>query len=174
MSREADFEIEQVLRAQALDVKSPIADRRLTISILADFYEERGQLSRAALWREQIDSDQRRGTQEAPDLQTRSNRPQAFDRRRNQMMWLLRQQGLSVRKVGAAFGLSATRVEQIVALEDQRIRMHAAREHKMPTMRATERLNAAGALRGEAPWSGLDLGADLPEDWPAEHKRRRK
>jgi hypothetical protein len=179
----AKSEIERTLRARAFDAapRSTLElsectdDRRAAIEILADFYEHHGQPSRAALWREQL-SNMGDGV---PDLLTRTPRPQAFDTRRAQMIWLLRKQGVSVRKVGAAFGLSATRVEQIVAGEDAFIRSYARNEQLRPTLKATERLVAAGALPGDRPTrprhqeSWFDLCEMPPEDWPAEHMRRR-
>lgn len=174
MSRESDIELEQLLRTQALD-SAKRTERKAAIAILADFYEQHGQPSRAALWREQLSGNPTR----VPDLLTRPHRPQGTDCRRSQMIWLLRKQGTSVRKVARAFDLSGTRVEQIVALEDRRIRMHARNEQLHPTLKATERLVAAGALSGDRPTrrghqeSWFDLCEDeLPEDWPAEHKRR--
>ena len=180
-------EIEHALRTDALDAKIDCAERRAAISILADFYEQYGQPSRAALWREQLVpmgerplGRRSRVLEEVPDLLTRPPRSRASDCRRNQMIWLLRKQGGTVRKVGAAFGLSATRIEQIVALEDRRINMHAKDEQLWPTLKATERLVAAGALAGDRParpglhepW--FDLCDLPPDDWPAEHKRRGK
>ena len=185
-SRGSDFtvkeslELELTLRTQALDTtKGAGAARKAAIAILADFYEEHGQLSRAVLWRAQLDPHGAR--REVPDLLTRPHRPQAADCRRNQMIWLLRKQGASVRKVATAFALSATRVEQIVALEDRRIGMHAMHEQLRPTLKATERLVAIGALSGDRPtrhghqerWFDLDVD-EPPQDWPAEHKRRGK
>jgi len=178
MPREADLELELTLRAQALDATKR-SDRKAAIAILADFYEEHGQLSRAVLWRAQLDPNGAR--REVPDLLTRLHRPPAVDCRRNQMIWLLRKQGASVRKVATAFDLSATRVEQIVALEDRRIGMHVRNEQLRPTLKATERLVAIGALSGDRPtrhgkqelWFDLDVD-EPPQDWPAEHKRRGK
>jgi len=177
MPREADLELELDLRAQALDATKR-ADRKAAIAILADFYEEHGQLSRAALWRTQLVPNGAR--REVPDLLTR-HRPQASDCRRNPMIWLLRKQGASVRKVAAAFDLSATRVEQIVEIEDLRICTLAKNEQLRPTLKATERLVAIGALSGDRPtryghqerWFDLDVD-EPPQDWPAEHKRRGK
>lgn len=178
--------VEQALRAAALDKACTIA-RLEAISILADYYEEHGQGSRAALWREQLVDVKKRPAdrqhpllEEVPDLLTRVHRLKEFDCRRSQMVWLLRKQGGTVRKVGAAFKLSPTRVEQIVALEDQRINTHSRDEQLRPTLKATERLLAAGALAGDRPtrrghqepWFGF---CELPpDDWPAEHKRRGK
>lgn len=178
-------EHERLLRAAALDTsKGGRADRKATIAILADFYEQNGQLSRAALWREllspQLRDRRRHVLIETPDLLTRPHQPQAPDCRRNQMIWLLRTQGLSARKTAAAFGLSATRVEQIVVIEDRRINEYARNEQLRPTLKATERLVASGALPGDhptrhgrqEPW--FDLVDEPPQDWPAEHKRRGK
>lgn len=177
-------EHELLLRATALDTsKKGRADRRAAIAILADFYEQHGQPSRAALWRELLSPqarDRRRHVlNELPDLLTRPQRPQGTDCRRNQMIWLLRTQDLSVRKTAAAFELSGTRVEQIVAHEDRLINMHARNEQLRPTLKATERLVAIGALPGDRPTRGhhehwFDLVDEPPEDWPAEHKRREK
>lgn len=173
------LEVERSLRASALEAKSTPVERRASISIIADFYEQHGQLSRAALWREQL-LDRHPMLSGIPDLLTRPHRSKAFDCRRSQMVWLLRKQGVSVRKVASAFGISATRVEQIVSLEDERIRMHAKNEQLWPTLKATERLIAAGALAGDRPTrsgyqeSWFDLCDEPPEDWPAEHKRPRK
>ena len=177
-------EHELLLRTAALDTsKGGRSDRKAAIAILADFYEQNGQPSRAALWRELISPqsrDRRRHVlNELPDLLTRPQRPQATDCRRNQLIWLLRTQGLSARKTAAAFGLSGTRVEQIVAIEDRRINVHAKNEQLRPTLKATERLVAIGALPGDRPaldhqvlW--FDLVDEPPEDWPAEHKRHGK
>jgi hypothetical protein len=175
-------EHERLLRAAALDTsKGGRADRKAAIAILADFYEQHGQPSRAALWRDLLSPqsrDPRRYVLETPDLLTRPHQPQAPDCRRNQMIWLLRTQGLSARKTAAAFGLSATRVEQIVMIEDRRINVHARDEQLRPMLKATERLMAIGALPGDCPtWHGrqepwFDLVDEPPQDWPAEHKRR--
>ena len=81
------------------------------------------------------------------------------------MIWLLRQH-LSVRKVAALFDLSPTRVEQIVGIEEMRIEGHARREIFKPTLKATERLARAGALRG-----GVCLGVEPPDDWPVAHRK---
>lgn len=181
------FEPELELRTDALDAKSSRGERRAAIAVLADYYEEHGQLSRAGLWRELLSAKGERPStvfatvlNEVPDLLTRPHRPQASDCRRNQMIWLLRKQGASVRKVGVAFGLSGTRVEQIVSLEDRRINEHARKEQLKPSLAATERLIAAGALPADQPtrpgrqepW--FDFCDEPPENWPAEHKRRRK
>lgn len=175
-------ETEQALRVDALDATTNITARHEAISILADYYEQSGQFSRALLWRELlvVAANRHALLEEIPDLLTRPNKPKEFDCRRNQMMWLLRKQGESVRKVGAAFALSATRVEQIVALEDRRINMYAKKEQLWPTLKATERLIAAGALDGDRPnrsgrqepW--FDLCDLPPDDWPTEHKQRGK
>ena len=171
----ASSAVERALRANAFDVRACTEDRRAAIAILADFYEQHGQPARAALWREQLVHM----AEEVPDMLTRSPHPQAFDTRRAQMIWLLRTQGVSGRKVAAAFGLSATRVEQIVEIEDSLIRGHARREQLYPTLKATERLVKAGALPGDRPASKrlepwFDLCDMPPDDWPAEHKRERK
>lgn len=178
-------EVEQSLRERALTKNS--ADQCAAILILADFYEYHGQPSRAALWREQLLEMPKRPIErrhalleEIPDLRTRAHRQRAFDSRRNQMMWLLRKQGVSVRKVGEAFGLSPTRIEQLVAAEDRLICLHAKGEQLWPTLKATERLIAAGALTGDRPTRAghqelwFDLRELPPDDWPAEHKRRGK
>lgn len=198
----ASTEVERSLRDRALDphpratldLEACNADRRDAISILADFYEEHGQPSRAALWREQLlEAGQRpigrqhHELEELPDLLTRTLPTfQALDFRRSQMIWLLRKQGVSARKIGAAFRIlafnpnfSATRVEQLVRHEDQRIRIHATYEQLWPTLKATQRLIAAGALSGDRPTptgrpaAWFDFCELPPEDWPAEHKRRR-
>lgn len=189
------FEIEQNLRTAALDAKPRTTldleacndQRYAAISILADFYEQHGQPSRAALWRAHLVAESKRPIarrhallEQIPDLLTRLHRPQAFDCRRSQMVWLLRKQGGIVRKIGSAFGFSATRVEQIVALEDRRINVHARDEQLRPTLKATERLVAAGALPGDRPCRAgrQELWFDLcdlpPDDWPTEHKRHGK
>lgn len=180
-TKEAAFELELELRAKALDAsKRAIEDRRAAIAVLADFYEQHGQPSRATLWRAQLasakDPEPRYVPHDVPDLQTRERRFQDPDPRRNQMIWLLRKLDLSVRTVAAAFDLSATRIAQIVGHEDRRIRMHAKKEQLRPTLKATERLVVAGALPGDRParsdretW--FDLCEEPPEDWPAEHKR---
>jgi hypothetical protein len=166
---------EEELRAQALDKKDP--NNRDAIAVLVDFYEQRGQLSRAALWRKALYPHYVR---EIPDLLTQQPRLSAVDNRRNQMIWLLRTQGLQARAVGDAFDLSVERVRQIIIREDHGINFHSRNEQLHPTMKATERLIAAGALPGDRPtppgcserwFSFVD---EPPEDWPAEHKRHGK
>ena len=178
------MELELELRARALDAsKGAIKERLATIAILADYYEHHGQPSRATLWRVQLDPDKdpepRYVPHDVPDLLTRQRRFQDPDPRRNQMIWLLRKLDLSVRVVAAAFDLSATRIAQIVALEDRRISMHAKKEQLRPTLKATERPRGCW---GAAWRSAVDLGSgrlgsisreESPEDWPAEHKRRK-
>jgi hypothetical protein len=188
-------EPEWTLRTLALDTKSKRTEREEAIAILADYYEQHGQPSRAALWRELLSPSARTKRRyvlmEVPDLLTRPPAPiagsirhtpqrsQTPDCRRNQMIWLLRTQGLSVRKTAKAIGISPTRVEQIVALENRRLGAHAKAEQLRPTLKATERLVAVGALSGDRPtryghrerWFDLDV-EEPPQDWPAEHKRR--
>lgn len=138
-------------------------------AVLADFYERDGQLSRAALWR---DRDRARRTLFAtpPDFLVESVKgPRrrlnaTVDPRRNVMLWLLygviygrrgkdryyvdlKQARLEADVVAEYFGLSRSTIHQVVTERDRMIWESARRERATPTLRATQRLIAAGALR---------------------------
>lgn len=135
--------------------------------ILADYYEESGQLSRAAMWR---DPERPRGVD--PDLNVPDKSSCAEDSRRAAMIWLL-QHVMSERTIAKAFDISGTRVRQILHRLDRDIRAIEKTERLRPTMAATQRLSAAGALlpRGTRM---LGFGEELPADWPANRRSRRQ
>ena len=121
------------------------------IAVLADFYEQNGQPSRAALWRDPTRA--RQGLFSAPpDFLLMSNSD--IDPRRNAMIWLLLNviqetdnATITRRWLAALFGLSSSRLGQIGSGRDRLIRAAALIECRKPTMRATQRLLLAGAIR---------------------------
>jgi hypothetical protein len=118
--------------------------------VLADFYEVDGQLSRAALWRRTING-------ERDLLVKRHDGIHPVDPRRNAMIWALVVQGMAdfadrdapvtLAAVASHFGLTARTIATIVARIDHKIASASMREIREPTLAATERLIAAGALR---------------------------
>lgn len=137
--------------------------------VLADYYERDGQLSRAALWR---DPARARRTLFAvpPDFLIESVKGSrrrlnaTVDPRRNVMLWLLygviygrrgrdryyidaKQARLEADVVAEHFELSRSTIHQVVTERDRMIWESSRAERAAPTLRATQRLIAAGALR---------------------------
>jgi hypothetical protein len=133
-------------------------------AILADYYEESGQPSRAAMWRE----PRTVGIGVDPDLNVPDKSSCAEDSRRAAMIWLL-QHVMSERAIAKALDVSGTRVRQILHRLDRDILTIKAAELRHPTMAATQRLGAAGALRS----ASMDVfGEPPPADWPMNRRRR--
>jgi hypothetical protein len=65
--------------------------------------------------------------------------------RRNAVIWLLRPH-LTLKAIGKRFSLSPERVRQIEHRVDRLVRLADLAERMSPTMAATQRLIAAGAL----------------------------
>ncbi len=178
-----DWEREAQLRSET---SGRLSKGRDAIAILIDFYEENGQPTRAELWRRAVRALSSRAVhaertidlRTPPDLMTKRATPSApVDPRRNAMMWLLHQlsdhlAGLvrftSYRALGAAFGIGGQMVKHYVARGDNIIGHAAATETDQPTMRATQRLAAAGALRGgDLHLYEIEIP---PHDWPLTHR----
>lgn len=162
------------------------------ISILADFYEQCGQPTRAKLWRDQLLEREQFST--PPDLVVRPSTRSPVDPRRNVMIWLLLglyQSRGSTDPMGSLhdsnqlvchFELTWPTLRNVVKQRDRKIRKAALDECQHPTMRATQRLVAAGALpspvvRGEyrATWQDPQhtppdrflISVEVPPDtWP--------
>lgn len=159
MSQKLTIEGEAELRKQARASGNARA-------ILADYYEESGQPSRAAMWR---DPDRPGGVD--PDLVVPDKSSCAEDSRRAAMIWLL-QHVMSERAVAKAFNVSGTRVRQILRQIDRDIRVIEGAERRRPTMAATQRLAAAGALLPHDERS-VGFGELPPADWPNRGQRKR-
>ncbi len=161
-----DYETEQALRERV--TKDPShAERVAAAAVLADFYELRGQPSRAALWR----GPDRDLTQAQPDLLTRSSHVHAVDLRRNAMIWLLHHM-LSIREIAKLFEISTTRTAQIIEQGDRDILAHAVTERRHPTLAASRRLAEAGALDGIK--YHYPFGDPPPSGWLARNPARKR
>ena len=126
--------------------------------MLADFYEVQGQLSRAILWRDWADLRRRRNT--ADDLL--GHDPQ---HKRRVMMWLLRHV-VSRAEVARLFRSSPSWARAMIAAVESEICAAANRERHQPTLAATQRLQAAGALPKPFAQGAFRLGEEPPDDWP--------
>jgi len=147
-----DYAHEQALRAQTREKGAKDAAR-----ILADFYEQHGQPSRAALWRE----SRIHPLKKLPvDLLVHAE-PQ----RKKAAMWLLGHV-LSRAELIAAFRST----KAVVAICRNRINREiceaANRERHHPTMSATQRLQKAGALPQRYDAGIFELGELPPDSWP--------
>jgi hypothetical protein len=150
-----DRQLEQQLRAQAK--VSQKAGRQAAARVLADFYEERGQPSRAELWR-----DERRlhgGVWHAADLIKGDS-----SHRRQVMMWLLGHV-ISKAEIARLFRFSPSWTQVLIKEIEAEICSAAnwARHH--PT-KATERLQAVGALPPRFDRGTFELGEEPPQTWP--------
>lgn len=149
---DGDYQLEQALRAQTRQ-KNPQAAAR----VLADFYEQRGQPSRATLWRKGVLV---RARAKFPAEQViQDERWQ-----RKVAMWLAGYDA-SHAVVGEAFRSTKDWVRVMIRQVEGRIYAAANTERFHPTMTATRRLLAVGAL----PFyeiGGLKLGELPPESWP--------
>jgi len=141
---------------------------RKAASILADFYEQHGQPSRAALWR----SDMRVHAQKHPaDLVVQDSGWR--DSRRKVAMWLASHM-TSQAVVGRAFRSSASRTQRMIHEVERKICEAANAERHWPTMAATQRLQAIGALPPQFDRGTFELGETPPESWPATAGTSRK
>lgn len=153
-----DYQCEQELRALTY-----VKGAKEAASILADFYEQHGQPSRAMLWR-RVTRVQRR----AADLVVQDPKWQ-----RKVMMWLL---GNVARQtvVARAFRLSQTWAKTLTRDVERRICEVANAERHHPTMAATLRLQTAGALPKSFERGAFRLGEVPPESWPVTTRQVRQ
>jgi hypothetical protein len=154
------YEDEEKLRKSALtSVEAAI--------VLADYYEEHGQPSRARMWRQAkgllpgVPSGCSLGI---PDLHITRSPTSKQDPRRNAMIWLLHHVA-SRRSLAKMFGVSLTRIVQIIADAEKRVRSNAIHEARSPTLAATARLRSAGALN-DLGYCYRDSNVPPPEGWP--------
>jgi len=143
-----DYRLEQDLRAL-----TRVKGAKEAALILADFYEQRGQPSRAMLWRRsaRVYAQRKAGA----DLIVQDPKWQ-----RKVVMWLLCHV-TSLAAVARAFRLSAPWHEV-----ESKICEAANAERHCPTMVATLRLQAAGALPKQFVPAAFELGELPPESWP--------
>lgn len=177
--REREAKLRLATRGRVEVKGPPIRPTFDAIMVLADFYEEHGQHTRARLWRQAARVEERRiDLRDPPDLMTKRAMPSApVDPRRNAMMWLLWQlhehapqcltRFTSHRAIGAAIGIGAGMVRHYIARHDNIIRHAAVEERTRPTMRATQRLKEAGALRGEMYLHEIELP---PDEFPLTYR----
>ena len=149
-----DYQLEQDLRAQ-----TRVKGAKEAALILADFYEQHGQPSRAMLWRRSTRVyDQRKA---GADLVVQDPKWQ-----RKVVMWLLCHV-TSLAAVARAFRLTV-RYHEV----ETKICEAANAERHCPTMVATLRLQAAGALPRPFERGGFTLGEVPPESWPITARRK--
>lgn len=152
-----DYQTEQHLRLLLKE-----KGRRETALILADFYEQHGQPSRAALWRIQLPLRVRRDA----DLIVRDPRKQ-----RRSVMWLL-SHFISKSQVARALRSSDSWASVLIGEVDDEICAAANAERHNPTMQATRRLQAAHALPRRFEVGRFELGEVPPESWPVTRERK--
>lgn len=152
---EGDYQREMDLRGQASSKEAA--------AVLADFYEEHGQPSRAMLWRQP-----RHPKRKIPaDLVIHDPK-----QRRKAMMWLLHHVA-DTRTIASAFRSSRSWTLTLVAEIEKAICEAANVERHCPTMAATQRLQAVGALPPRFDRGSFALGEIPPDDWPATSSRRK-
>lgn len=147
-----DYQFEQDLRAQ-----TRAKGAKEAALILADFYEQHGQPSRAMLWRRLV----RVHAQRCPaDLVIQDLKWQ-----RKVLMWLLGHT-TSQAQIARAFKSSASWTRELIQEVEIKICEAANMERHRPTMAATLRLQAAGALPRPFERGAFALGNAPPENWP--------
>jgi len=151
-----DYKLEHELRALARE-----RDATDACAILADFYEQRGQLSRAVLWRSRLAV-----LHAMPADQHMRRDPMA---RRDAMAWLLAHL-LELKGVARVLRVNdQARLRWDVGNVEDKVHLAAAKECIHPTLAATQRLQAAGALPVlDRTQIGDQMLSDAtaPESWP--------
>ncbi len=155
---ECDYQHEQDLRSQ-----TRMKGAKDAAQILADFYEQLGQPSRAMLWRRTV----RVHAQRRPaDLIVQDPKWQ-----RKVMMWLLGHV-TSQAAVASAFRSSKRCTKTLIREIESKICAAANVERHYPTMAATLRLQATRALPRPFEQGAFELGEVPPESWPITSKQR--
>lgn len=157
---ESDYQCEQELRAQ-----TRTKGAKETAIVLADFYEQHGQPSRALLWRR---STRVHAQKVAADLVIQDPKWQ-----RKVMMWLLGNVTSQV-VVARAFRSSKTWAKTLNRDVARKICAAANEERHHPTMAATLRLQAAGALPKPFECGPFKLGELPPDNWPNTARKPKK
>ncbi len=147
-----DYQHEQELRAL-----TRVKGAKEAALVLADFYEQHGQPSRAMLWRAQ---------RRSADLVVQDPKW-----RRHAMIWLLSHVA-SQTVISRAFRISKSSVQTWKSATERRICEVANEERHHPTMAATRRLQAAGALPKPFEPGAFKLGEVPPESWPLTRERK--
>lgn len=161
--------------------KLAIAGSKESAIVLADFYEERGQPSRARLWRARAVIAVTHWAN-IPDLLTPDVGPYGkCDPRRTSMIGLL-SRVMRPTAIARAFDLSPGNIRQIITRQNERVRYNASYEIDKAQrtacgMPAVRRLVAARALTTPGRIPGMDSGCNSllpyafgdvpPETWPA-------
>jgi hypothetical protein len=158
---ESDYQLEQDLRAQTREKGA-----RVAASILADFYEQHGQPSRGALWRRDMRVHAQR--KHPADLVVQDS-----NWRRKVAMWLAGHM-TSQAIVGRHFRSSASWTRTLIHEVECKICEAANAERHWPTMVATQRLQAVGALPPQFDRGVFELGEAPPESWPITVAKSRK
>lgn len=157
---ESDYQLEQDLRAQ-----TRVKGAREGAKVLADFYEQRGQPSRAVLWRRvmRVHAQRRPADLVVQDLSWR----------RKVAIWLAGHM-TSQTVVGRHFRSSASWTRVVIQEVERKICEAANTERHRPTMIATQRLQAVGALPPPFARGAFVLGEVPPESWPVVADKSRK
>ncbi len=145
------------LREQGLRALTHAKGAREAADVLADFYEQCGQPSRAKLWRDMRIRPRKRNPADLINQDPKW--------RRKVMIWLLGH--VAPRSTVARAFRSSPEMVRIRSREvEQRICEVANAERHHPTMAATLRLQAAGALLAPFEQRAFELGTPPPESWP--------
>jgi hypothetical protein len=152
---EREYQLEQELRALANTSNGfGVPEGRL---VLADFYERHGQLSRASLWRASSRSI------------TPADQCVAPTSHRKVMVWLMRCHSWDPKTVVRVLRSTETWVGRANNEIEEKVHQAANMELFSPTLAATQRLRAAGAL---PLWTFGKLRSRLldvflpPDSWP--------
>lgn len=138
--------------------------------VVADFYEERGQLTRAKMWR--TEPYRLLATEDGesllpPDLFAETSHWTRFDPRRNLMMWVTHFT-VTLSSLARHFGISRERCRQIIDKQWREIALESSREALFPKTPATRRLVRVGAL---TPFDAKKRGEMPPDTWPVTRHR---
>lgn len=148
-----DYQQEQHLRALMA------AERSADVAcVMADFYEQRGQVSRAELWR--IEATARRWHRRVPDRVICDVKWQ-----RKVMLWLF-SHFMSHAEAARAFRSSVSWARTLSHQVETAICEAANMERQHPTLEATRRLQVARALPPPYVRGVFQLNETPPESWP--------
>lgn len=149
-----EYHQEQLLRALMVKERSAAV-----ASVLADFYEQRQQLTRAKMWRDAANArDELR--RRVPDLTA-----QSVQYHRKSLMWLLAH-CTKIIDVARLFKSSPSWASVLIHEVETQICEAANMERHHPTLAATRRLQIARALPPPYGRGVFRLGETPPESWP--------
>ena len=124
---DTDRATERALRVAA------IAKHDGACEVLADFYDERGQPSRAQLWRNPQRDERCAGERDRTVIHTLV-RASPVDPRRDALIWIYSLADRSLAQIGTQFKLSRERIRGIVNRIDCKVHFDAARADRLTTI----------------------------------------